>query len=399
MKRIILFIAFISLGIGANAQSMKLQSAIADLKNKRLDKAKLNIDAASEHESTKDDPKTWYYKSMIYTELANTDKPKFKDLAENPLQTAYEAALKCMELDTKKEFVQGNATNNSMNFERVSVLLYNKAIDLYNQKEYAKAMEYFELVPQVNKYSGKRNTTDDAFNLAANSAQLIRDNDALRRIYTAAVAANVKTIAPFVGLYHMYKADNDTTAATRLALRISRNSNFSKEYVAFITLADSYLWTGEKDKALEALNKAVEINPEDDMILNAVGLTYEQAGDFLNAEQKYLASLKIKPEQYAANYYMGALYFNKAADLYAEANDVPTSDQTGKYDKLKDEADNMFANAIPYLRRALELKENDYNSLLALKQIYARLVGSEADKDGSFGNELKAVTEKLQSLE
>ncbi|HBN05164.1 MAG TPA: methyltransferase, partial [Bacteroidales bacterium] len=64
MKRVIFLVALIAFGFSATAQTMKVQSAYADMKNNRLANAKKNIDAACENESTKNDPKTWHYAGL-----------------------------------------------------------------------------------------------------------------------------------------------------------------------------------------------------------------------------------------------------------------------------------------------------------------------------------------------
>ena len=85
MRKITLIVALIGLSIAANAQSVKLQSAISDLRNGRLNKAKANIDAAAEHEDTKNDPKTWIYRGLIYCQLGAPDvKDKYKGLFNQP---------------------------------------------------------------------------------------------------------------------------------------------------------------------------------------------------------------------------------------------------------------------------------------------------------------------------
>ena len=391
MKRIILFVALVGLGISVNAQSVKLQSAISDLRNKRLDKAKLNIDAASLHESTKEEAKVWFYKSAIYAEFAVTTNGKFKDLVTDvdPLQVAFEAAVKCTELDKTGEYAKGSKTDNTLNFKRVAALLYNKALDYYNEQDFNKSMEYFEMVPRVNKYFQDATSTDDAFSNAALTAQLLGDDESLRRIYTNAVASNVKTVTPYIGLCNFYRHDNDTANVTRLATRISRS--FSKNYIALVAASDAYSWLGNIDKAREALNSALALNPENDTLLNTVGAGYEQIGDYDKAAEIYLTSLKIKPEQISANNHLGILYFNKAVDIFSEANEIPYTDQSGKADKLNEEANANLLKAIPYLETALKYQEN-YNSLLALRQIYARLGEGYEEK-------LQDVTKRVSAIE
>ena len=71
MKKIALFTALLTLGLAVNAQTLQVQSAMSDLKRGYLNKAKDAIDKACQHESTKDDAKTWYYAGLIYSMIGD----------------------------------------------------------------------------------------------------------------------------------------------------------------------------------------------------------------------------------------------------------------------------------------------------------------------------------------
>jgi hypothetical protein len=83
------------------------------------------------------------------------------------------------------------------------------------------------------------------------------------------------------------------------------------------------------------------------------------------------------------------LYVNKAASINDEANKLPL-DATAHYDKLKKEADEYLEKALPYLEKATELQPGDVNTLISLKQIYART--NKTDK-------VKAVQEKINAAQ
>ena len=107
MKKLSMILALAALTFSAGAQTLNVQSAIQDLKKNYLKKAKAEIDLACEHESTKDDAKTWCYKGLIYSRIggeASNPKSKFKDLAPDWAEQAYAAALECKRLDTKNEY-------------------------------------------------------------------------------------------------------------------------------------------------------------------------------------------------------------------------------------------------------------------------------------------------------
>jgi hypothetical protein len=82
------------------------------------------------------------------------------------------------------------------------------------------------------------------------------------------------------------------------------------------------------------------------------------------------------------------MYVNRAAVINDEANKLPL-DQTAKFDELKKEADTYLDKATPYLEKAAELNPTDLNTLLSLKQIYART--GKTDK-------LKGINERISKI-
>ena len=115
MKKSVVFIALLSMVIGASAQTMKVQSAYSDMKNERLASAKQNIDDACVNEKTKDDPKTWNYAGLIYAQIVDasqsTNKQKQKMYKKQNITTPVEdlcrqgidALKKSLDLE-KKDF-------------------------------------------------------------------------------------------------------------------------------------------------------------------------------------------------------------------------------------------------------------------------------------------------------
>ena len=136
MKRLALIALLATLTFSVSAQTLNVQSAIQDLKKNYLNKAKAEIDLACEHENTKEDAKTWCYKGLIYTRIgaeASNPKSKFKNLAPDWAEQAYNAAIECKRLDTKNEY----AKENNEVFSYVGNEFYNKSIGAYNNGNYA----------------------------------------------------------------------------------------------------------------------------------------------------------------------------------------------------------------------------------------------------------------------
>jgi tetratricopeptide (TPR) repeat protein len=133
-----------------------------------------------------------------------------------------------------------------------------------------------------------------------------------------------------------------------------------------------YLATNEKEKAMKDLEMALQFDRTNPSIFFAVGTIYDQMGDIPAATSAYENAIALNPEYFEANYNLGALYVNKAADILDKANDLPL-DAVKEYEKQKANADEMLNKSVPYLEKALELMPEDVNTMVSLKEIYTRL--------------------------
>jgi tetratricopeptide (TPR) repeat protein len=88
------------------------------------------------------------------------------------------------------------------------------------------------------------------------------------------------------------------------------------------------------------------------------------------AEKAYIKAVELKPDYFEANYNLGALYVNQAAQIIDEANKLPLS-ATKEYDALKKQADDILAKSIPYLETASSLDPSDKNAFIIKRNLYA----------------------------
>jgi tetratricopeptide (TPR) repeat protein len=134
------------------------------------------------------------------------------------------------------------------------------------------------------------------------------------------------------------------------------------------------------------LEKAMQIDKTNPTIFFAVGTIYDQLGNIDLAIDAYEKALELSPDYFEANYNLGALYVNMAADILDKANDLPL-DAVKEYDIQKGKADEMLHKSIPYLEKSLDLMPEDVNTMVSLKEIYTRL---------GMTDKLKVIDEKLQ---
>ena len=160
-----------------------------------------------------------------------------------------------------------------------------------------------------------------------------------------------------------------------------------------------YLAGGKMQETKGLLDTLIKINPNDPKLYFAFGGAYEAyANDtsksqaerdaaFDNAANSYKKSIELKPDYFDAIYEIGALYFNDGIRLYQEADKMVND--MDKYNVMKTKFEQRWKDALPYLEKAQQLMPNDKQTLISLKQLYART--SQMDK-------LKAVNDKLKSL-
>lgn len=388
MKKLTLTVALVALTLGINAQTLNVQSAIQDLKKGYLNKAKEEIDKACEHESTKNDAKTWCYAAMIYGQIGGEStkaKSKYKNLDANWLEKAYNAALRCKELDTDNEYAD---KNNSV-FRYVGNEYYTRAVTSFNdEKDYKKALEDADKAIKIFNNSGDKKFADDAYYLAGLCGKAMKDNETVMSYFKPLVRRKTDKTEVYNTLFNIYKAQSDTVEAMKLANHYLKNC--PNDYNASLTMAQANLLRGDIDRGLEMLNQAVDQSKTDPnkytQMLGAAASILENYGRYEEAEQKFHESLKLDPDQFAANFGLGHMIYNRGVDKLSAANEVPLDDETGLNEKLTAESNDFFRQSIQYFNAAIRhidnitdpeqkrmQRKNLFDCLNALQVVYSRL--------------------------
>lgn len=402
MKKIALMLALVIIGNAASAQSLNVSSAREAQNRGYLDKAKRLIDPACEHEQTKNDAKTWYYAGLIYSLIgseADNPRSKYKNLDPDWLEKCKNAALRCKELDTDKEYAEGN---NSI-LAYVGNEYYKKAIVAFQKQDWDGCMPLCEESVRIFNECGKREFASESYMLAGKAAMNAHNNEAIMKYFKPLVRMKTKENLVYKTLFDLYKASGDTSEAVKVA------QNYVKackdDYNANMLMAEAYLIKGNLEQGSAEIQKALEKTidkPElHASLLAAAGATYEGVNDFVNAEQRYKESLQTLPNQFVANFGMGKMFYNRAVDKLNEANNVPPTDETGLYERLNNECLELFRQSIPYFNNAISFidnldaegqgvnRSNLFHCLNALKTVYARL---------EMYDQLKPVNARIDEL-
>ncbi|MBQ6682552.1 MAG: hypothetical protein IJM74_00410 [Bacteroidales bacterium] len=404
MKKIaLILLAFVVMCYSASAQSLNVTSAREAQNRGYLDKAKKLIDPACEHEQTKNDAKTWYYAGLIYSLIGGeTEKPKskYKNLDADWLEKCKNAALRCKELDTEKEYAEGNNTILSY----VGNEYYKKAINAFQAQNWDESMAMCEESVRIFNECGKKEYAAESYLLAGKAAMNAHNNEAILKYFKPLVRTRTKENLVYSTLFRMYKQSGDTNEALKVA------QNYVKfcpsDFNANMMMAEAYLLKGNINEGNAEIQKALEKTVDKPQIhaqlQAAAGAAYENVKDFENAENQYKASLTTLPNQFLANYGLGKMLYNRAVDKLDEANNVPPTDESGLYDNLLNESKDFFRQSIPYFTNAIAFidamdadgqaqnRSNLHQCLHALNTVYARL---------EMYDELKPIKARIEALE
>lgn len=99
---------------------------------------------------------------------------------------------------------------------------------------------------------------------------------------------------------------------------------------------------------------------------------YEQKKDTANARKTYEQAIAIDPNNFDGQYRLGAMYYNQAVELNNTMNKLDLNQQK-QYDLLKVQRDATFKKSLPYLENAHRQDAKDMDTMIALKELYARL--------------------------
>lgn len=168
-----------------------------------------------------------------------------------------------------------------------------------------------------------------------------------------------------------------------------------------------YISIGDQDALRSELEKAIEKEPNNPSVHSALGNVYmqlftdaygkdrasEAAGNYFSEAEKYFNNaVNLDPKAFDAIYSIGSLFFNRAAEDLKYANTLNIK-QEDEYNAAIESANSLMEKALPYFQKAESINPNDGNTLIALKEIYAR------NDDFDKVNEFKSRLEKVQAGE
>jgi len=149
---------------------------------------------------------------------------------------------------------------------------------------------------------------------------------------------------------------------------------------AIVNIALAYDFLGEKEKAMAEYENALKRNPNDKDLLFNLGRLYYLNHDYEKAVEMFSRVIELNPEDYDSNLNVGNAYLSMG-DNYRKQ--LVAKDEKGEgvtkeeYDKLK----SFYQKAIPYLEKAISIKNDDPSAWNNLGVAYVNVGNTEKGKE------------------
>ena len=344
--------------------------------------------------------KSWQTKGEIYNELAtqivaakqlNLElAPEFPKV-DNPALDAFGAFSKALEIAEKKY----ETTDALKGIAIAQGNLSNIGVFKYDEKNYDASYESFNAVLAAHKLlkdNGKESSLDseeDGYNnqmyiTALSALNANRANDA-KSLFEELYNSNFDKPAIYEALYKI-NADSDEKLAYSY---IEKGREKYPDDVSLLFADINYhLKTNQLNILITKLEQAIAKEPQNVSLYSTMGNVYDNLyqkaqgdGDeeksneyFDKAYDYYNQALEKKPDFFDAIYSIGALYYNKAAAMTVAVNNHNDFSKAGqeKFEKMQKEVEAQFDSALPFFKRAEKMNPSDANTLIALKEIFAR---------------------------
>lgn len=405
MKNLFASALMIGLSVSCFAQSSKVQNAYIYMNDNDLVKARTEIDLAVAHEKTIGDAKAWFYRGEIYEMIYTNsfvENEKTKELIYPQYVPLRPGAIdKAVESYEKALSIGGNRVDPNevkQHHRDMSRLAYQEGVLMYNDKNWPKAGAYFAMAytirEQYKSPTGEGSDLESAYNaaIAFRQAAMMSESEKYLRI---CIANNFKAEDSYIELARLYESTDKEKFKSILSEARVKFPNNQDIITAEINI---YIDAKEYDKAKANLDAAIKNDPQNAVLYFVRGtlLDNEQRELFekknIEAGQKafdaatldYKKTAELKPDHFEANYSIGAMYYNRGAEMINEAASIADD---AKYKIAKTKAEDQLKAALPYLEKAHELNPTDTSTMASLKELYART--NQMDKYNAMNEKLK----------
>ncbi len=421
MKKYVIITLSLAISSLAFAQKKELKALEKAVKSGNFSTAKATLKSAESLLSAMDDKtkaKFYFLKGKTFYANGNSsDKEltevvdafnKVPDLERSVGKFIYGPQIKKLKTDIVSAlYAKGEAAIAQKDFKTASsnmdtayriskdtIYLYNAAILAQNGQHYDETLKaYDELLDLgytgiVNQYfatdiaSGEEQSfpTRKLRDVSVKSKKFNNPRDSKTPSRVAEISKNI-------ALIYVQQGQNDK-AIEAINKAKSLNPN---DYNLILSEANVRYKIGDKAEYKKLIEKAITLQPNNTDLIYNLGVVSGENKEYASAEKYYKKVLEIDPKHTNALIASAVLLINKQEVVVEQMNALGTSkaDQI-KFDDLNKQREQLFLTAIPYLEKALSIEPNNLDASKTLMGLYSAIDATE---------KFKVMKAKVEALE
>ena len=321
---------------------------------------------------------TYVYENMKYTFVNGglQQWERVNPMTEDPLRVSIDAYKKTLELDSDGKL----NSKVKEGFISVKALLKKQGVNNYYADDYEGALASFEDVLEINQtdlFAGEVDTVMIQYSGIISREIASKTNS--EELYKKAIGYYEQLAAVGFGgpnTYMQIKMDYMNIGDTVSALKTLQDAYaIYPDTVAIIAnIADTYIRMKNIDEGIAFMESAKEKNPEIPEAYYWLGrllINKEDAESVDKAIEAYNKAGELEPTIYYVWYDLGYIYYLQGADFFDRSNE---EQHEATRDKLIELGQEKYQAAIPILEKAYELNNENqdvkYETLDILQRIY-----------------------------
>ena len=147
---------------------------------------------------------------------------------------------------------------------------------------------------------------------------------------------------------------------------------------------DDNLRSQYRQKFKDIMTLAIEKDPENGILYYNLGIISSEQGESADAKLYFEKAIEFKPDYVDSYVAIVNILLEQQSIIIGEMDKIAMSNKRSdiaKYDKLKEELNDVWRKCIPYCEKALEYDPNDVEVLKLLSQFYYKLDNIDGYKE------------------
>lgn len=297
-----------------------------------------------------------------------------------------------------------NFNESSMGFEKAyrmsprdTIYLYYAASTAVNAQDYNTSLGYYLELRDLGftgeemEYTAVVKETGEAESFGSKQ---IRDISVKAGTHISPIDKKLESktgeIIKNIALIYVNDGENEKALA---AMKEAREAN-PDDLSLLLSEANVQLKMGNKDEFKKLIEIATLKDPNNAELQYNLGVVAAEAGDMESAKKYYEKAIALDPEYADAHNNMAVLILQNEQTIIEKMNALGTSSADNKkYDELKAQRTQLYADAIPYLETTLRIRPRNLEAAKTLMNMYSALGETSKYK------EMKAKVDAMQSGE